>query len=1096
MKRTTSLFCLSVSRRLRLTAAAALVLAPSAQAGATTWANTATDFNTGANWIGGNAPGAGDNATFTDSAPTFQPDLSAPLTIQGLTFSTLAGGWTLGSSIFPSLLTLTNNGTAATSAINSQNTSGTNTVSLGIVLGEASGTSTITQTRGGALVLSGNISSTNPITGLSFAAGAGIGNAIFTLSGNNTYAGNTTLAGNEVVNLNSPTAISTGTLIFSASATIDNTSATAALTLQNNNINLSNGNLTYAGSVAGNSLNFGSGVVTVSGGNRTMTVNGGTVTVGSINTDTTARTFNKTGAGTLILNSAAGANFQGGFTFSGGVTQISQAAALGTGQITAQATLQSTADLTGANRIPNLVLVNGTTTIAGSNSIEFGGKVTGNSGGNRQFTNNLTSGTFIINDLDINKEAGVVRGVTFTGTGNTVVNGVMANGAGTTTANTLTVQGLAGSSVRLNNGGNTYSGGTTLSTSTATLVIGADSTPSAPGSTLTSGPIGTGGLVFTSGTLMAAGGPHVIANPITQFTGITIAGNNDLTLNGSVQWTATGTTPFTVNNTGTTTFGGVFTMRNGAGPTPSGNRFVTLQGTGNVVFAGPIVNGFSINGALSINSTGLTTLAGNNTYSGATSIGNGTVAATVKLGHTNALGFGGISNVAGSAVVAAGSTLDLNGQTSVNKLITLNGAGVGGAGALINSSTSTVANIGTGVTGLNIAGGTAGGGLGYSAPPAVTITGTGTGATAVASLGLTNASFTITPGDKVYSVAPTVTITGGGGQGAVGTAVLSDGVSGTVIGVTFQDGSGGPAADSRGTGYTSAPAISFSGGTLVSGTVDPTGVGNANNFQVVALQMTSPGTGYTGTPAVSIDAGTSTQPAVANAVVSGVVLNAPATIGGAGSIVLNNGLSGIGSLTKVGNGTLTLGGTSTYVGTTTVNAGTLLVNGMLTGSSMTVNNGATLAGTGAVGSVTVDGASFLRGGDGVNASGGLSSSGLLTLSDGSIIELTLGAGFSHSSLICTGGLWFFDSTAQTFQFNSGAAPGTYDNIISGLSGAEFGLEDIANWTVSNPEYAGSTFVYDDLGGVDLMLVAVPEPGAAVTLLSGLGVLVALRRRRG
>ena len=203
-----------------------------------------------------------------------------------------------------------------------------------------------------------------------------------------------------------------------------------------------------------------------------------------------------------------------------------------------------------------------------------------------------------------------------------------------------------------------------------------------------------------------------------------------------------------------------------------------------------------------------------------------------------------------------------------------------------------------------------------------------------------------------------------------------------------------------------------------------------------------------------------------------------------------------GSLTKIGSGTLTLTGTHLFTGPTTVNVGTLLVNGSLSGSSaVSVNNTATLGGTGTVGAVTVAATAFLQGGDGVAASGALRSSGPVTLGNGTIIRLTLGAASSHSSLIRTGGTWAFDATAQGFLFNSGAAAGFYANIISGLTGAETGLSDIPNWTV-NPEYAGSSFFYNsDTGGVSLNLVAVPEPGAMGLLLAGLGMLVTLRRPR-
>lgn len=61
-------------------------------------------------------------------------------------------------------------------------------------------------------------------------------------------------------------------------------------------------------------------------------------------------------------------------------------------------------------------------------------------------------------------------------------------------------------------------------------------------------------------------------------------------------------------------------------------------------------------------------------------------------------------------------------------------------------------------------------------------------------------SITVTAGGTGYTSAPTVTFTGGAGTGAAATATVE---SGAVTGITITD---------PGTGYTSAPAISFTGG--------------------------------------------------------------------------------------------------------------------------------------------------------------------------------------------------------------------------------------------------------------------------------------------
>jgi hypothetical protein len=108
------------------------------------WGNTATDYNAGASWAGGVAPGSGDSAVFS-SAVTNQPGLSANITNQQIRFTTSTGGWTLNGT---SALSLTSTGTGTTagtgSAIAGTNTSGTNTINAAIILGGGQRTTTFT----------------------------------------------------------------------------------------------------------------------------------------------------------------------------------------------------------------------------------------------------------------------------------------------------------------------------------------------------------------------------------------------------------------------------------------------------------------------------------------------------------------------------------------------------------------------------------------------------------------------------------------------------------------------------------------------------------------------------------------------------------------------------------------------------------------------------------------------------------------------------------------------------------------------------------------------------------------------------------------
>jgi autotransporter-associated beta strand protein len=1147
---------------LSLAAAVALVLGQGAMADTAVWTNTGTtDFNTGSNWTGGTGPGGIpgvlDNATFNALAPSVLPDISSILTIQGLTFSTTTGGWTL-SSANNSVLTLTNSGISSSSAIFSTNTTGTNTVSADINLGQAIGAAAVfTQSAGGTLVISGDITSTEAIAGLTLAASGGT----ITLSGNNTYQGTTTLTNLGSFQINSATAIGSGALVFGgANSQIDNTSATASLVLTNNNaINLSGGDLSYVGT-GGNSLSFGSGVLTASGANRIVTVNGGTLTVGSINTDTIARTVSKQGLGTLAITGAAGANFQGGFVMNGGTVRIGHKDALGSGTMSGTSgTLQASADLSGVNKLTNNVSLNNIT-ISGTNNIEIGGKITGLTGADRQLTSSLTGGAQLtLNAVDISSDvSATARTWTLGGLGSTVINGAIANGTGagganrvmvtnssTTTLNgnntftglltlnnstavlnlngdniaatggftlsngrvnvgtatalgtgtvtfsagtlentsgnaltlttnnavtitgnfafstaagtasnnltfgngdvsltgsrTITLNGMgalafggalkstagntnitfgvsngtgtgattaltvggfalsggaattarsntingsgnltiagaitdgivAGSSLLYNgtgrltlNGASTFTGGFSFNGGTGSvLAIGADSVLTGPGSP--NGPVGTGTLTLNSsqGQLIALGGTRTLENPIVYSNASsTIGGTNGLIFNGAVTWG--GSNNLNISNT-TTTFNGVFTLRSDG---QVAQRTLTVAGTGNAVFNGTIVNGSTTNGIVSISNTGSVAFNGNNSYTGNTNIGSGS---TLKLGHVNGLGFGGVGFTAAGTTVSSGGVLDLNGQTGIAELITITGTGIGGNGALINSNTSTQAVLSNGISALA----TTGNGNGYGVGTTVTINNaTGSGATAVVSLGVTTATFTVDPGTTTYTTAPTVAIAGGGGQGATATATLS---AGKVTSVTITN---------AGKGFTGTPTLTFSGGVVLTPGVDPTAAGNDTSFSVVGLQMTAAGSGYTGASTVTI-AGTGTG-ATGTVQTSGVGLGGPASIGGAGNILVNGAITSPQILTKVGPGKVTLTGANSYSGTV-ISAGTLQIGDGATSGTLGSSN------------VTNNAALVFNRSDALTVNAAISGTGTVTNNGGAANVLNLNGAQSYTTL--------------------------------------------------------------------------------------------------
>ena len=348
----------------------------------------------------------------------------------------------------------------------------------------------------------------------------------------------------------------------------------------------------------------------------------------------------------------------------------------------------------------------------------------------------------------------------------------------------------------------------------------------------------------------------------------------------------------------------------------SGNNAVTLNTTvrpGSVTINNTLApytfsGSGSIAGTTSLTKTGtgMATLSTANTFTGGTTVSNG----SLVLGNSQALGFGGIvTGNPGSTSVTTGGTLDLGGQT-ITQPITLNG------GSLINSNTSTGAGVSSGVLGNGIVSSTAA----LSGDASVTFTGSGTGAAATPVLGIGVETFTITNGGSGYNngsgrgavqdASPTVTVTGGGGTGAILGAVTN--TAGVVTGIDIY---------SPGIGYTSAPTITI-GAPLAGGTQAT--VATTDLFTLVGIEQTAAGSGYYTAPTATVTA-SSGSAVLGTPVISGVILAGTGNIGGPGNITLAGTVSGVGMFNKIGSGTVSLTAPNTYSGGTTVTGGKLLV---------------------------------------------------------------------------------------------------------------------------------------------------------------------------
>ena len=543
--------------------------------------------------------------------------------------------------------------------------------------------------------------------------------------------------------------------------------------------------------------------------------------------------------------------------------------------------------------------------------------------------------------------------------------------------------------------------------------------------------ITSGALRITNSTALGTGTKSVKINTGT-------AGNPQLRLDGSSgailvpstisYLTSNESNGAIINEAGNNTIAGPITLTGGGGGTEiyvnagtltlsgpinanTSGRALKLMGAGNGSVTG-IVSNSSASTSMGVTKegAGTWTLSGNNTHGGVTSV----VAGTLVISHPNALGLGGFGSGNGGTSITAGAALNLNGVQNINEVITVRGTGISNGGALINSSAST-ASIASGVVNISL---TAGGV--HSTVPTITFSGGGgTGAAATATLGLSTASFTINGGTTVYSVAPTVTISAGGGSGATATAVLTAGI---VSGITIVN---------DGSGYTTAPTIAFSGGTVTTAGTNPTGTGNATKFVVAEILLTANGSGYTSTPNMVFNSGAGTS---ATATLASVILGADSSIGGPGNIVIHPAITGAFSLTKTGVGIVTLNSANTYTGSTTLSTGTLTL-----GASNVLPDTAV-----SIGSATLNAATF------TDSVGTLDPTGSAVINLGNAAALN----FADSGAID----WSGGTLALTGTFVSGSSLrfGTTSSGLTPTQLAKITAPGIAGFTLSPSGYLTAT----------------------------------------
>ncbi len=821
-------------------------------------------------------------------------------------------------------------------------------------------------------------------------------------------------------------------------------------------ITLNGGTLILRGDA---SLNFANAVTmltdsTIDAGRLTATSPAVTLTLGSLSI----------GANTLTISSATGstAGF-GAVTLTGNATLNTTTANASAGIVSGAFNLTKTGS--------GVLTLSGASTLTGATTISNGTLQFGAAG------TSLSTSAVTVNSgavLDLNSFSGSVGSLA--GGGNvTLGSGTLEQGLdNSTTAYSGVMSGTggltkSGTGIFTLAGTNTYSGATTVNGGTFRIAAAERISDS------------------SAVTVGAAG-----ALDLNNFneTVASLAGSGAVTL-GSGNLTVTG-------NSTNTTFSGVI----------GGSGGLTKLGSGTLVLSGP--NTYTgatavITGVLEIqNAAGLGDVAGGSTVSAGAEIRlNGDMdigTEALSLSGSGFSGAGALHSVKGSITWAGNVTLPadatigadagvltINGGISKgSNLLTFTGAGnLISAGVISGTGTSGITKSGTGTLSLNTANTYTGptnvttGVLSVQDPGALGAGGVGNG-TVIAS----GAALEVTDDIGIQIGAEALTLDGDGigshgafrstsGDNIWGGAVTI--ASNTTIGVdadsltlssTFGESGSGRTLTKVGAGLLTLNGVaSYTGATRI----------NGGTLQIGATDRIYTGSAVTVAAGATFDLNDFNQTigslAGAGSVALGNTTGGILTLGGDNtSTAFSGGITGPGSLVKVGNGTLSLTGSNAFTGTFTLQAGTVAANtGAALGAGALLFNGGTLQ---SLNALTITLPATLQSGGGTVDTNGFTT-GLSGVIDGSGNLTKIGAGtlslagantYSGNTTISTGTIQLGNAAAIPFGAGKGNVndSGTldlngYGGTVNGLSGSGIvtnGAATAATITVGGNDQSG------------------------------------------
>ncbi|HHW8810053.1 TPA: autotransporter-associated beta strand repeat-containing protein [Salmonella enterica] len=708
------------------------------------------------------------------------------------------------------------------------------------------------------------------------------------------------------------------------------------------------------------------------------------------------QSLTKTGAGTLILN--AENTYTGGTTISDGTLIANNVEALGTGNVTDNATLELN---TGGDFTNN---------ISGSGQVVKSGDKTLTLSGANSYTGGTTisGGTLVATNVEA------------LGSGDVTDNATLELNTGGTFDNVISGSGQvvkSGDEMLTLSGANSYTGGTTISGGTLVVsnveALGSgDVTDNATLELNTGGDFdnnigGTGSVVKSGDKTLTLSGANSYTGGTTISGGTLVAsnvealGSGDVTDNATLEMNTGGDFANNIGGTGsvvksgdkTLTFSGTNSYTGGT--TISGGTLVATNvdalGTGNVTdnatlelnTGGTFDNAIGGTGSVVKSGDKTLTLSGANSYSGATTISGGTLIAA----NVNALGTGAIDN-------RASLLLDASGQFTVTDLTTESGGNTEiGAGSTLQTTTLTQKSDSTLTINLN-----------------------------------SNTTDPVIHAASQVSLAGTLDITG------VGDVLDSDPASTDDLDTFTLIASDKTIAGDFEKLTVAGMDADLADFITVDGRIDDTGK---------QYELTTALTWYADRDDAVTDAhGTfNLTNADGSFAVNTVLENVDATLDPASA----TGWDGT-SLIKQGAGTLILNAENTYTGGTTISGGTLVATNVEALGSGDVTDDATLElNTGGTFDNAISGSGqVVKSGDDVlTLSGANSYSGGTLISDGTLVA-------SNVDALGSGNV----TDNATLELNTG---GTFDNAISGSGKVEKSGDDALTLSGANT-YSGGTLI--------------------------------------